>query len=70
MPLAPEPTPEQVEARLSAAQAYENYLKYKAEFEEPDDAPWVIVWGFIFIAACSFALILGFGIWYLFTYVR
>jgi hypothetical protein len=69
MPLAPEPTPEQV--KLSAAQSYANYLKYKQALEEPEDrGPWVIVWGFIFIAACSFALILGFGIWYLFTYVR
>jgi len=62
MPLAPEPTPEQVEVRLSAAQVYENYLKYKQEFEEPDRSPWVIVWMFATLGSCGFSVIVFLGI--------
>jgi len=54
--------------KLSAAQSYANYLKYKQALEEePDRAPWVIVWMFAALGACSFMLIIGFGYWWLFV---
>ena len=66
-PYNPQMSDTETTVKLSPEQAYENYLNYKQAIEEPDRAPWVIVWLFAALGACSFMFIIGFGYWWLFV---